>query len=60
VKLKLSFILGLYVVPATSGGKLEVSVSARDDFFKTKDELDRFTKVYMRDALDCLEKACVP
>jgi hypothetical protein len=45
-------------MPVTNGGKIDVCIVARDDFFKTKDELDYFTKILMKNALDNLETAC--
>jgi hypothetical protein len=49
---------GLIVMPVSNGGKIDVSIVARDDFFKTKEELDYFTKILMKNALDDLETAC--
>jgi hypothetical protein len=49
---------GLVVVPVSNGGKIDVCIVARDDFVKTKEELDYFTKILMKNALDDLETAC--
>jgi hypothetical protein len=51
-------ISGMVIFPVSSGGKIDLSIVARNDFFKTKDELDYFTKVLMKDALDDLDAAC--
>jgi hypothetical protein len=48
----------MYVLPVSNGGKIDCSIIVRNDFFKTKDELDYFTKVLMKASLDDLEKAC--
>jgi hypothetical protein len=49
---------GFIAMPVSNGGKIDVCIVARNDFFKTKEELDYFTKVLMKNALDNLETAC--
>jgi hypothetical protein len=48
----------LYALPVSNGGKIDLAITSRKEFFKTKAELDVFAKVMMKDALDELEDAC--
>jgi len=55
---KISSYLGLFVIPVSHSGKIDLSINASTEVIKDQEELDRFTQVYFSEEIRKLH-ACL-